>query len=137
MSRTPIDTPRWLGPLFMVIGLAIAAVAVGLIPAPPESFKAPRWVLGLCGLIFFAGGFRVQTLHRPDISRWSLLVLVGCFAAVGLWVGLYGEAAEFGGGSEMLSPEDNVSVARWIFAGAGTGCAILFAYMVYNFKTLH
>lgn len=136
MSRVPIDTPRWLGPLFMVIGLVIGAIGCGLIPSDPKSFYAPRWVVGLCGLVFFAGGFRVQTLHRPEISRWSLLVLVGCFAAIGLWVGLYGEAGAFGGGSSHLSAEGNVSVARWIFTGAGGCCALLFAVMVYNFKTL-
>lgn len=136
MSRTPIDTPRWIGPLSMLIGLVIGGVGVGIIPAPEESFNAPRWVVGLCGLVFFAAGFRVQTVHRPEISRWALLVLVACFAAIGLWVGLFGEAEAFGGGSSLLSTESNVSVARWIFTGGGAACALLLAAMLYNFKTL-
>jgi len=135
VSRTPIDTPRWFGPLFMVVGLTIGAVGVGLIPAPPESFNAPRWVVGICGLVFFTGGFHIQMINRPAISRWSAPVIVGCFAVIGLWVGLYGKAEAFGGGSSLLSAEANISVARWIFAGAGAGCAVLFVVMLYGLRT--
>jgi hypothetical protein len=49
---------QWLFAIaFWMAGLAIIALAVGWIPAPPEKFRAPHWVVGIAGVAFLAGGF--------------------------------------------------------------------------------
>jgi len=43
--------------LFAVAGGGfVLLAAAGFIPAPEESFHAPRWVVGLCGLAFLIAG---------------------------------------------------------------------------------
>lgn len=136
MTRQPVDVPPWLGWLFVAVGLAIVAVATGIIPSDPAKFHAPKWIVGLCGFAFAAAGFKLVTINRPAVSRWVGPVLVACFGVIGLWVGLFGEASQFSGGIPLVSAETNVSVARWTFGGIGAVLLMLVPVMLYNWRSL-
>jgi hypothetical protein len=136
MARQSVEVPAWLGWIFVVVGLLIVAVATGIIPSDPTKFHAPKWLVGLIGGMFSLAGVKLITYHRPEISRWTMPVLVAGFAVVGLWVGLFGEAAAFSGGIGFLSPEANVLLARCFFAGFGGLLLIVLSTMLYNWRTL-
>jgi hypothetical protein len=62
---------EWLFALmFWIVGSLILALAVGWIPAPPEHFEAPHWVVGAAGLLFLAGGF-VPLAARSGANSWA------------------------------------------------------------------
>jgi hypothetical protein len=112
------------------------AVATGIIPSDPAKFHAPKWLVGMIGCMFSLAGVKLITYHRPAISRWTTPIIVAGFAVVGLWVGLFGEAAAFSGGIGFLSPEANVMLARCTFAGFGALLLIVVTTMLYNWRTL-
>lgn len=136
MARQPVEVPAWLGWIFIVVGLVIVAVATGVIPSDPSRFNAPKWLVGLIGGMFSVAGVKLITYSRPAISRWTTPLIVAGFAVVGLWVGLFGEAANFSGGIGFLSPEANVVLARTFFAGFGGLLLIIVTAMLYNWRTL-
>lgn len=136
VSRKANDVPPWLGWLFIAAGLAIEGLALGIIPSDPAKFHAPKWIVGVCGLVFATCGFKLLTIDRPELSRWVGPVLVACFGVIGLWIGLFGEAEAFGGGSALVSAETNVSAARLIFGGIGALLLMLLPVMLYNWRSL-
>lgn len=85
----------------------------------------PRMILGLCGLVFVVGGLAV--LFRGS-SVWSPLaasIILGCFASVGIWVGLFSAPHEIQGGIPFLPPEINGKMGKMVFLGGGILCAAI------------
>jgi hypothetical protein len=66
--------------VFWIAGALILALAVGWIPAPPERFGAPHWVVGAAGFLFIAGGF-VPLTTRLGPNSWASR----CVGAAVLW----------------------------------------------------
>jgi hypothetical protein len=66
--------------MFWIVGSLVLALAVGWIPAPPERFEAPRWVVGAAGFLFLAGGF-VPLAARSGPNSWASR----CVGAAVLW----------------------------------------------------
>jgi hypothetical protein len=48
-----------MGAGVLTVGLVIVLLGLGVIPSPPESVHAPRWVLTCAGLVFVLGGAAV------------------------------------------------------------------------------
>lgn len=123
-SGTPIPPPRWLGYLALAVGGCVAAVAVGIIPAPEKSFHAPRWVLLLCGLLFAAAGGLVLTYDRPRARNVFPPLMMISLGTIALWVAYYGEANQFHS-NLPTSPGTTVSAARIAFGLGGAACWLL------------
>jgi hypothetical protein len=89
-SRSASPLGEWLfAAVFWCVGLAIIALAVGLIPSSPDKFLAPRWVLAAAGALFVAGGFAplASRLGADSFASQILAAVVcGCLALVFNWI---------------------------------------------------
>jgi hypothetical protein len=54
----------WFGLLIAAAGNFIMLVALDVIPSPEENFHAPRWVVLIAGLSFFAAGVYMALIDR-------------------------------------------------------------------------
>lgn len=130
-----------IGLVAMSAGLTIVAAAMGILPAPEQSFHAPHWVVGLAGMVFvFAGtifltpaliaGFLPADQHTPAQKKAIKLLqkilgtlLLTSFAAVPLWIGFGPGERTFGsstGFSGLTSHgAGNETAGRAVFAAAG------------------
>ena len=144
MSNGKPATPRemiWIGALFAGIGLYFILVGLSVLPIPggPRNLHAPLWVVTLAGLPFFLGGLAVMLQGfgkanaagelPADAPIWiraahSLMVVAifACFAVIGTWVALAGEAGQFSG--PFTGGGFGVGIARAMF---GFGAIICWA----------
>lgn len=98
--------------LFMGLNILLAAFGYGLMS--DSAIYAPRWVVGIAGLVFLSCGVMLfDTLHRLA-SLMAGIVTVG-MAVICAWVALFGEDAYFSGGLSMVSQSAEVLIARIIF----------------------
>ena len=115
-------------------GLYFMLVGLGVLP-PPSGPNAPGWVVIACGLIFLLGGLAVvgQAAAKAgpsgdlpaDAPLWAkllqhaaVLVIVGCFAAIGTWISMFGQADKFSGW---------VGLSRFAF---GLGALVMWLFFV-------
>lgn len=96
-DNKPPQTSLWFGMVFMLAGAIIMLVAVDVIHADESSFNAPRWVVGVSGLVFFLGGiaaslqdFRFDTFREAWWFRAAVNLapfgIILSFAAVANWI---------------------------------------------------
>ncbi len=87
-STAAAPAPRALGVVLSVIGAFFCAVALGWIPAPAESFNAPREIVFCAGLIFALAGLCVSLNGLAPV--WLMQLLGAClwsaFAAIPTWI---------------------------------------------------
>jgi hypothetical protein len=88
------------------MGLVILFVALGIIPTDESKLRAPHWVVGAAGLMFFLAGIAILTGPPPDTpeasrTTWRTFLLglgiVGALAAVFNWVAFGPGPRAFGG----------------------------------------
>jgi hypothetical protein len=81
--------PKWMAPLFVAVGICIAAATLGVIPIDQRALEAPRWVLGCSGGLFALAGLLIATQDNPSSLHARLLAagFFSMFAAVFGWVG--------------------------------------------------
>ncbi len=114
MSEHKILFASLFGGLFAVVGALIVLLGAGIIPAPPDSIHAARWVLVAFGASFVFGGLFVTTQllspemgHRPPLLPWlqyiSTLGFLGTFSAVIVWTGLGPGERRFSGSILFVS----------------------------------
>jgi hypothetical protein len=105
-AAPPLSTAgKWcFALLFWVAGGLVIALAMDWIHAPPENFHAPRWVVGVAGLVFFAGGF-APLVNASDKNSWGsstlVLVVVAGMASVFNWVAFGDGPRQFSGGMSL------------------------------------
>jgi hypothetical protein len=96
----------WVGALCALMGLVILFVALGIIPTDESKLRAPHWVVGAAGLMFFLAGIAILTGPPPDTpeasrTTWRTFLLglgiVGALAAVFNWVAFGPGPRAFGG----------------------------------------
>ncbi len=113
MSSTPMDTrQRTAAGVFTCgMGLFILAIAVGWISSDPQSFHAPRWVVGAAGLIFVCGGLlllvnQVDTRAATPLQHLTQFLLAGVlltlFALILNWIAFFPGEREFGGSFSLF-----------------------------------
>lgn len=96
----------------MGAGVYIMLVAVNVIHADESSFNAPRWIVGLAGLVFLSGGAAVsmQDAHfDPLRKRWWFRAIVNLagpviillFAIITNWIAFGPGERSFGGGISL------------------------------------
>jgi hypothetical protein len=87
-SAVAAPAPRGVGVLLSVVGAFFCAVALGWVPAPAESFNAPREIVLCAGLLFALGGFCVALNGLAPV--WLMKLLGAClwtaFAAIPTWI---------------------------------------------------
>lgn len=103
------------GMLFLVAGVVIGLVAMGIIAVDEELLHAPRWVIGLLAALFFAGGLAMLVGPGTSLAQWSAGTIVVSMTIVSAWVSLYGASEHFSGDWPLLSKEANVLIARILF----------------------
>ena len=112
VSMSSGDNSRRLSPLgewlfalaFWSAGLAIIALAAGWIPSPPQSIEAPRWIVGLAGVTFLAGGFAPLAARMGATSILSQIAGAGVVVPLTLvanWVAFGPGARRFSGGLSL------------------------------------
>ncbi|MFW6089081.1 MAG: hypothetical protein ACODAB_04965 [Gemmatimonadota bacterium] len=140
----PIDGALF-GTLFLAAGLMILSIAFEWIYVDPASIHAPRWVLGICGVMFLVpgvvalyfgvrngrgGGARSGRRAREDafsVVGWLTgLVISGGMTVVAGWIAFGpGERAFSGsvgvGGVAVGGSGQSETVGRWVFGI----CAVL------------
>lgn len=114
--------------VFMLIGLLIILLGLGVIPVDEASFNAPKWIIRLCGMTFFIAGVMVWSGNGSRTNDLMAAVLILIFAVVGGWVALYGGSEDFSGGIPFLSKDSNVSLARIIFGAGSVLCLMISLY---------
>jgi len=129
-NETP---PVWFGALFVVIGLSVLLVAVGVIPADPASVHAPPWVLGSVGVVFTLGGVMTFTMQMdPWINDLLAILLIGCMAAISSWVAFGPGERQFSGGVSVgpvgVGASGAPSMGRIVF---GVGSVLLWAMVFF------
>jgi hypothetical protein len=118
----------WLGALCAGAGLFIVAVAAGLVPAPEDSFHAPRWVLGVCGGVFVLGGALMVLGDRPRTRDALAALLLAGMGTAAVDASLFADAAHLSGGVPLLGRGANVLLARVVFGGGALVCFVAAAY---------
>ena len=123
-----------------LVGLALVLVSVDVIHADPDSFRTPRWVLTLVGMMFaFAGllvlssGLFSPAEQRDPIVMWIRYFLtvgmLAAFASVFLWVGVGPGEREFSASGTFLfftiSGRGNEIIGRILFGGVGVAIALV------------
>lgn len=134
MNRSSVLLPGLMAALFVVVGVVILWLALGLIPAPASSFHVPRFVIGLLGLSFVSGGGLLGTLSLASylagtrLLAWlqylSLVVFMGSFALVLLWIGLGPGERAFSGTVLFFDGNINALAGRCAFGGFGVFLAL-------------
>lgn len=97
----------------VLIGLWLAAVATSLIPVPPGTLHAPRWLLGGIGAAFVFGGLLAATTSGGRIATAVAAGLLTLLGAAGAWLAAFGER------SEALSVAQPAPLAARIAFGIG------------------
>ena len=123
--------PYWFGAIFVLTGLFILLVAADVLHADPSSFHAPRWVVGLCGIVFVAGGVAVAFPERTRIVHATAMVILAGLGSVGAWVAFFGESNEIRGGLSFLPHDLNLLLGRAVF---GFGAACCFLLLIYALR---
>jgi hypothetical protein len=112
------------GLFFVVMGVFILLAAFGLGPMSGSAIHAPRWVIGLAGLLFIGSGvLLIEKFHK-------LATFMAGFVTIGItvicaWIAVFGEAEYFSSGLSLFSDDTEVLIARVLFgAVAVLGAAI-------------
>ena len=113
-----------IGIFFAVMGLAILLAAFGLGPMSDSATHAPRWVIGVSGLVFLSSAFILAEISHTLTSLVAGIVTVGMTLICG-WIAVFGEDEYFSGGLSLFSDRVEVLIARVLFGlVAGLGAAI-------------
>ena len=115
------------GIVVIVIGVAIALVAVGMIPVDPRSINCPLWVLLLVGLLMVCGGLAALAGLGSTASTVLVGLAVTMMAVVFTWVAGWAPSDGISGGIPFLPPPWNRAVGRIAF---GIGAVLIWALAV-------
>ncbi len=120
-----------IGALAVLAGLWPIMIAFDIVHVPPESIKAPRWVLAAAGGVFIlAGCMALLQAHKRLLDLFAGVLLL-VFCALGIWAALFAPADGFSGGLFFLSNESNVKLGRAMF---GFGALLTFGCAIYAFR---
>ena len=126
-----------LGILTIGAGAYIMLVAANVIHADESSFHAPRWIVGLSGLVFLSGGAAVslQDAHFDPLRKeWWFReivnlagpVMILLFAIITNWIAFAPGERSFGGGISLpfisISNGDLNQLSGRVVFGASAIC---------------
>ena len=117
--------------LFFVIGVLVAAMAIGLIPVDEADVKSPMWVFYLVSMVFMIAGVMIIIGRKNRYNDLLAALLITAMGAIGGWVAVYSDSSGISGGIFLLPRESNVMLGRIAF---GTGSLICFAIAAWALK---
>src|SRR6056297_3130553 len=117
-----------LGWLFIGVGLAVMALALGLLPLDDTNVTAPRWIVGIGGAIFATAGLMMLLGEQSPVNNLLAAFLLTGMGLIGGWVGLFGSDEGFSGGLPFLPETVNISLARGLFGMGAMICLLMAAY---------
>ncbi|RME06051.1 MAG: hypothetical protein D6803_07470, partial [Anaerolineae bacterium] len=133
--------PLWFPLIFMIVGLLVMLVGVGIIPVIPESVHGPLWLLTTFGLMFLSAGLGLlamsgekgeDSLARHILQWIALTITIGSFSTLFLWVGFGPGEREFSGGLSLgplsFGQSGNEMIGRCMFGGFGLFAALMALY---------
>ena len=111
-NQKPTTGVIWVGLLFMLAGAIIILISADIIRVEESLFNAPRWVVGLTGLVFFNGGIAASLMdirfEYHNQAWWFKLVqssmgfsIFLIFTIILIWIG-------FGPGERQFSSEISI-----------------------------
>ena len=96
------------------MGVLISMVAFGAGPMSESPIHAPRWVIGVAGVLFASCSVVLVAPAHGSARVAAGVIVVGLSAICG-WVALFGEARYFSGGMSMFPRATEVFMARVVF----------------------
>lgn len=114
-----------------VLGLAVIALALGILPLDGSHWNAPKWIVGLSGAVFVIVGLMMLSGEESRINDMMAALLLTGLGLIGGWIGIFGADEGFSGGLSFLPEAVNISLARGLF---GTGALICLLLAAYAFK---
>lgn len=112
-------------------GLAVIALALGLLPVKVSYLNVPQWILGMAGAVIVIAGLKMLLGEESRVNNLLAALLLTAMGVVGSWIGLFGSDEGFSGGMPFLPDAVNISLARGLF---GIGALICFLLAAYAFK---
>jgi len=116
--------------LFILTGLVFILMGLDLIAIDESDLNAPKWIIGLCGLVFSLAGIMILLGEKSPLNNLLGGLLVLSFGCIGAWIAIYGDSANFSGGTPFLSESQNVLIARILFGSGSLMCLAIFIYVV-------
>lgn len=111
--------------LLLAVAVFMLALAFDLYTPESGQLRAPKWIVGISGLMFAGGGMAVLF---PDnqVLGWAIAMLIlACATATSLWVGLFANPDGISGGLPLLSQATNTRIGRVAFTVSGILCLAL------------
>ena len=111
---SPSHEKLLVGAFFCVMGGMVLLAAFGVGPMSNSATHAPRWIIGIAGLIFSACGLMlVSASHK--IATWIAGTVTIGMTVICAWIALFGEDEHFSGGFSIFSERIEVLIARVLF----------------------
>ncbi len=110
------------GVFALILGSFVILAAVGVIRSDEAAFRAPRWVVGLCGALFVLGGLVAVTARYRVLRRILVVVLLAAFFVIAVYASLFTKAESWSGGLPLLSRRANGLIAKTL---VGFGAVLL------------
>lgn len=117
--------------LFFVIGLFVAAMAIGLIPVDEADADSPMWLLFVVAVVFMLAGVMIIIGRENRYNDLLAALLMVAMGAIGGWVAVISGASGMSGGIPLLPRAGNVMLGRIAF---GSGSLICFAMAAYAMR---
>ncbi len=110
--------------LFFLIGLFVAAMALGLVVVDESDVDSPMWLLYVVAMVFMIAVVMIIIGHKNRYNDLLAALLITAMGAIGGWVAVFSDSSGISGGIFLLPRESNVMLGRIAF---GTGSLICFA----------
>ena len=116
---TSVFIARLIGPVMLVVGLAVFANPRGL-REMAEEFLASRALMFLSGLLLMPAGLAIVLTHNVWTADWRVLItLLGWLIAIGGALRLFGPLFVVKAGHAMLNQPyfTSIAAAIWVVLG--------------------
>lgn len=104
----------FIGIFFAVMGVVILSAAFGFGPMSDAEMNAPRWVIGIAGLMFISVAFLLVESTNMLTMVAAGIVTIG-MTLVCAWIAVFGPDEHFSGSLTFFSDRVDVLIARALF----------------------
>lgn len=125
--QTSLFIARLIGPVMLVVGLAVLANGAGF-RAMAEEFMASRALMFLSGLIIMPAGLAIVLAHNVWTADWRVLITIfGWLNTIGGALRLFGPLFVVRAGHAILRQPHFTSIAGAVWVALG----LLFCFFGY------
>lgn len=112
------------GIAFMLIGISIFFIGLGVGPVQLQENEAPGWVVSIAGSVFALAGFMILFGEKSKSNNLMAGFLIALMGSIGAWASLFEADDNITDGFSLVSAEMNFTFARVLF---GIGALICYA----------